>query len=606
MDNLNQEKKVKGDPQNNESLEYFARDLLMLIKSVQVYPGGHPSIIEVTARLGAWSLPGGRSRAVIGVTPSELVLDGRFYGGRSSRATELARLLYGRKIRTLTLTGRVEEWEWRALSLVLTDRALTTGDAIVKEFSAVGITSLSLEALELSKLHDTHARGGRGASSEHQGREIWLWLHADSATPETTARALLADDLWDGAESDREKAFELGYALSGLGMRLTQGLECLGMEERNSVLRRLGVIGREVTSGELSEILRNCPDPELLQGEGMVAMMGDIEGDKLIDVMAGLLAAEGGGSARLNSVIKNVADQASEDPLNSVRRRLKESDHRGLTAEVWKNLETLLINIYDTQFVDDAYHATLDTLAARRGRSAATLGGDEIAAQDVESHLDLVYLSLAVSVGGMVAAPWEKLFGRLASRAEQNSTGEALALAEQIDSITPYALESRPELISLLFRKNVENARLLQREARLRLKCFTDRHRGALLMPLFEALKVANRISQRRLLVDLASGLSTEATPALVMKARQGPWYLTRNLIIALGLRRDPLSLPYLASATRHEEVKVRREALRALAYFNEKGVEVLTAFERDITNPERDRDLARSLLTRLGGDKAR
>jgi hypothetical protein len=53
--------------------------------------------------------------------------------------------------------------------------------------------------------------------------------------------------------------------------------------------------------------------------------------------------------------------------------------------------------------------------------------------------------------------------------------------------------------------------------------------------------------------------------PAFISKARNGPWYLARNLVIVIARQQSPHTLPTLRSLTHHSHPKVRREAIKAL-----------------------------------------
>ena len=65
--------------------------------------------------------------------------------------------------------------------------------------------------------------------------------------------------------------------------------------------------------------------------------------------------------------------------------------------------------------------------------------------------------------------------------------------------------------------------------------------------------------------MDVVAAFSPAATPSVVSRLRSSPWYVTRNLTIAMGRRREETTLPVLQSLLQHDHAKVRREAIIAL-----------------------------------------
>ena len=78
-------------------LEEMARDLLLLTRVVGMYPEGHPQLASMVGRLSKWAEGYGEEGLSVGVTGSELIVGGQFFGGRETRLEVLARQEVGRR-----------------------------------------------------------------------------------------------------------------------------------------------------------------------------------------------------------------------------------------------------------------------------------------------------------------------------------------------------------------------------------------------------------------------------------------------------------------------------------------------------------------------------
>ena len=94
---------------------------------------------------------------------------------------------------------------------------------------------------------------------------------------------------------------------------------------------------------------------------------------------------------------------------------------------------------------------------------------------------------------------------------------------------------------------------------------FTLAHEPLLLDTALRVLEEETHISTRRFLVNLLASFSPAATSVFISRARSGPWYLARNLVIILAQQGHPQIVSILNSFTKHPHPKVRREALKAL-----------------------------------------
>lgn len=193
------------------------------------------------------------------------------------------------------------------------------------------------------------------------------------------------------------------------------------------------------------------------------------------------------------------------------------------------------------------------------------------------------------------AAP---LLERLEARAAELPPGSMLELLDRVDADLPGFLDGQPEAIERLFHGVAGRLRDLDRLTRDRLLAFAVRHEGALLTPVLRALAVEERISVRRFLVDALCAFSHAATPAIVARLRSSPWYVTRNLAIALGRRGEARAVPALRGLLGHEHPKVRREAVLALGNLDILAAQAaLSDVDRGRLGTAAERELARRVL---------
>ncbi|MBN2247088.1 MAG: HEAT repeat domain-containing protein [Coriobacteriia bacterium] len=102
---------------------------------------------------------------------------------------------------------------------------------------------------------------------------------------------------------------------------------------------------------------------------------------------------------------------------------------------------------------------------------------------------------------------------------------------------------------------------------------------GRTIDPLLEVLADEPDMTARKSLVDLISTLAPGHIGELGIKLNDPRWYVVRNVVSILGATRDRSVLPLLARTLRHNDVRVRRETVRAVAGVRDKlAGEMLTA----------------------------
>ncbi len=83
--------------------------------------------------------------------------------------------------------------------------------------------------------------------------------------------------------------------------------------------------------------------------------------------------------------------------------------------------------------------------------------------------------------------------------------------------------------------------------------------------PLITLLERTQTATGRRTICDALAAFGADGVEAMLARLPDAPWYVARNLVYVLGLVKDPRAMPALEAAMRHGEVKIRKEALKAV-----------------------------------------
>jgi hypothetical protein len=291
-------------------------------------------------------------------------------------------------------------------------------------------------------------------------------------------------------------------------------------------------------------------------------LLREIDGERFVDLLAGLAAMGNQGTRRFVEVYRRFAPLTNTDEILSlVRSRLAPGKDRGFAAEVWKTIEDFIINLTENPFMDTEYSESLEFLM----NPSALTGPEEdslILHEDPDEYLDQLILALA---GEEEEDFRKRLLDRIRLRAEQVGPFRVLGFVKLVDRAFPGLLDSLPFFVKELFQKGLSALTKTSFAEQQALVAFAVNHERCLLDPALKALAEEKKIAARYFLVNLLSCFSSAATPTFVMKSRTSPWYVTRNLVIVLGQQGVPQSLPTLQALSNHPHPKVVREALRAL-----------------------------------------
>lgn len=82
---------------------------------------------------------------------------------------------------------------------------------------------------------------------------------------------------------------------------------------------------------------------------------------------------------------------------------------------------------------------------------------------------------------------------------------------------------------------------------------------------MIQVLSELNDRKQRRLLCEILTEIGRQDIDALAEAINDEKWYLARNIVMILGMTKEPGSVKHLEKVLKHKDVRVRRETIRAL-----------------------------------------
>lgn len=570
----------------SKKVEAFAIDLLHLIRGVRIYPNKHPTLLEVAKNV-LNSVPlDSTGTLTIGVTSKELIVSGEFIAGK---ATSLASMFHARKVLQIFWTKEATLEDVWAFARVMSTLKLEGQELRQKLRSEV--FTIDVEPLKLDKIHSeiTDTVKDPKDNPERRRRQAWLALMSHEAPAEQLAIALASEEFWETAKDEwTESGFgdSEGFTkfLLKLGERLEDALSLLPEGQREDILDYLAQMGRLLSVRDLVRIVGREGQESKRLGLGKASLLREIDGERFIDLLAGLATLGEQGTHRFVEVYRRFAPVTKTDELLSlIKSRLSPGKDSGFAAEVWKTVEDLIINLSENPFMDTEYSESLEFLV----NPSVMMRPEEdtpVLLENPDEYLDQLILALALEEGEDFK---KRLFDRIEARAEQLGPLRIIGFVKLVDRTLPELLDSAPSFVKNMFKKCLSALTKTSFAERQALITFAVNHETCLLDTALKALAEEEQISKRHFLVNLLSCFSSAATPTFVVKSRISPWYVARNLAIVLGQQGLPQVLRPLQALSNHPHPKVSSEALRALK-----------RVQNSLSNPQREQE--RGALTVL------
>ena len=545
-------------------VEAFALNLLHLVRGVRVYPTKHPTLLEVAKNVLNSAPLDSLGSLTIGITPKELIVSGEFIAGKAS---SLASMLHDRKVLQLRWTKDATLDDVWAFARVMSTPKLE-GEELREKLHAE-VFAIDIEPLKLDQIHSkiTDTVKDPEEDPERRRRRAWLVLMSHEAPVEQLASALTSQEFWETAKDEWTKSGlgdSEGFAqfLLNLGERLEDALAFLPARQREEILNYLTQMGKCLAVKDLVRIVGREGKESKRLGLGKASLLSNIDGERFVNLLAGLAAMGDQGTQRFVEVYRRFAPVSqSQDILSMVRSKLSQDKGSGFPPEVWRTVETLILNLTENPFMETEYSDSLEFLMVSSG-SMFLEGETPILLAAPEQYLDHLILAMSVEEEDHFQ---KRLIDRIKMRTEQLGPLGVLEFVRAVDRTLPKLLDAYPYFVKDLFTKGLSVLARASFAERQSLIHFAVDHERCLLDTVLKALIEEKKISTRYYLVNLLSCFSLAATPAFVSKSRTGPWYVARNLAIVLGQQGFPQVLPPLRSLSNHAHPKVKKEAVRAL-----------------------------------------
>ncbi len=548
-------------------LDMLSVDLLLLTRTVNIYPSGHPVVGRMAKRLADWAGNSkDKSGIDIGVTGSELSVDGEFYGGDDTRLEMLAKRLHRKNIARINWNADVTDEEVYSFARLLADQGLK-GQDLVTAMAGAGIKNIGLIPLNIGALHDRMRVADINVEvveDKTRKKQVWRWLHEMAGTPQDLARNLARDAFWKDAFTGDEKAQgEFIYLLSNVGTMIDNAIQTLPPEAYSEVLERLSEIGQKLPPTQIAQLI----DTYMTEGSTSELALSNIlrkaNGERLAAILGGMVALGGDREERVATFISRFIPQNSMDGLTGLIGEWKTfKEKNGLGSDIWQWLEAFLLDVDDSRFMSGGYKMTLDRMAEK----LKVAGGHAIAFgfyEDAEIHVDQLCASLVL----LKSEKGEEILGKRITERMAILDGRSLIkFLDMIDAMVPQIFAERADIFEKIFLDLVGNVKDLSQDSRKSIFRFAQRHEDQAIGIILRALTSETRISARRFLVEILGQMPRTVLPRVVQSAKNAPWYYVRNIAIAVGLLGDPRATPFLKSLLASKNAKVRKEVLRSLA----------------------------------------
>jgi HEAT repeat protein len=578
----------------------FVRALAMAWKNLAAYPRTHPAVVSSlqAAEARLTELRGPAGEVTLGIASNSLV-----YGSMtidSAAAQKLAFALYARGVAMLRFgtatTGEELETFLRLLA------ASTPGHdrrPIWEEITAAGVVNINLQPVAYGavQLSEDLSQAPKPEAEEPIWDSILRALleggrFADGARALATVASVdeLSRMLSEFVDLDRPEAVPRDFDAT-FGIRVTT------REQRMATLCSF----IERTFGER---LRSGPGPGLQNSlEQGVQLLAALAQPIRSVVLGGIIRALGGDETPL-AVLRQFTSALPNDEVLEALRYLSSigdlSPHAALLlnaltqsspeavpeAAPEESAVASLVALFGNDDVDrfnpPDHRELLGSVAIRipevpeeAVRALAELGtrAGTVASAVVERQVTTVLLDLlaVAEPGRAVESALARIEQTFRAWLERGAYHEASTLLDDLHAVAAGgsaelkgAIEAHigagsriPALIESILEAEVEKLPLLRRIVTT-LGTPALRH-------LLAALAEEGDLSRRRRLFDFIASLGPVIVPPAIEFLGDSRWYVVRNMIALLRVLEDRTSIPEVRKLGRHEDLRVRMEAIKSL-----------------------------------------
>jgi len=526
----------------DRDLSAFLVQLSTALHKSAAYPPGHPMVTAAVdvAHKNLSGLLTGRSSLSLGVTRTQLLIDGERTDPSHLVLRELAQRLYRRQLGGITFTPGVEPDEFANLlrALGAEGSAADAGGPEATQWPHVRLHAMAFDQLRLAR------SGGPGESSTTaNSSQLWADLASSALGLTGDGGGGVVPDAGTVARAIDARAPEPEYA--------------------GTVTRQLLDMARQARSGE--------GDEARAVGKQLVELVKSLKPETLRQLIAfgpdradrEQLAREISRAMPVNAVIDLVraSSEASEQTIShSLLRILAKLALHADAGTAGVRMDDALRDMVRDLLTDwalkdpnpDAYRAMLEGFARPGSRVASP--GAAAKAGDIMEPFRVVQLSLELNVAG------ESLINAVNTLVERKETPalfDLLAQAPAGDAAVEAVwsrLPTRDELRRVLEQEEPDSILVERLLRRLGLEAAE---------PLLDALGGTDSRAARRRLLGWLVQLGPAIGPLIMARLESPHWYVLRNMLVLLG-GVDPWPEQFSPTAyLAHPDARVRREALR-------------------------------------------
>jgi hypothetical protein len=532
-----------------------------------IYPATHPmlagAVDGIAERLAL--LLATRPALSLGVARHQLVIEGVATDPDNALLRDLAMRLHNHHVGAVKLSVGVTPDEIGDLLMAVAADADRGGGGPIGDRPAEEQPwpHVRLYPLSYGQLQLLDAEEGPQGDSKVRGASLWIGLARAALAAEDESDVSFSTDpavVANAIEShQREQAYD--QVIVGYLLQIANELKSGERAEGEALRRRISQLVSNLTPETLRRLLDMGGDAGQRRQfvlDAAEAMAADV----VLDVARA--AAGASGQTISHSLMRLLAKLAAHAEQNE-----EETTRARADAALREQVQRLVADWALEDPNPDSYRAVLDHMS----RQMPLLADPE--SINTVDPTRLVTMSLEL---GVATAPARRSVDDLLAQ------GQAATLIELLDSTTPdnaaaqemWAHLTTPDRIRALLAEEPVDLGLLEK--------LVTRSGAAAAEPLLDALATAQQRLTRRKLLTLLQQIGEPVGPLAAARLAGAPWYLQRNLLIILdGLPAWPEEFspePY----ARHEDARVRREAVRMLLKAPAARAEAITAA---LTDPD-------------------
>lgn len=555
----------RGGAALSRELADFLIELSIALHKHAMYPEGHPSLAPaatgVTRR--AEHLFEGRATLALGVARQQLVIEGVATDAKNPVLSELAGRLHRHHLGAVTFHRGLRATEVADVLRTLAVEAERTGEPLglgppesLRAWEHIRLHPVTYERLELLHEDDQAPTDEKGAKERGlRGAQLWVGLAraaltadamaSDDASPppsasEPTAIAQAID------EHPRSAAYD--QVIVGYLLQIADELKNSGGAEAVALRRRTSKLVGALQPGTLRRLIEMGGDSAQRTRFAIDATHG-LAVDAVLDIVRAMADA---------------SHKTVSDPLVRMLSKLAQHAEQG-SAEARpfadEALREQVRDLLQGWTLDDP---NPDAYGNALHRMAAASSPAKQHSETVQTAEPLRILQTAVETGVLGFGAWraverlvaERHIDELVDVLDASSDGKSSSAPVRADIAPLWTRVTSPDIVRQLASSEPPDFTTIDRVlARLPLEAFE---------PLLDVLGASESRTTRRGLLDRLTRAPRELGAVISTRLSADiPWYVVRNLLLILdGLPALPDGFS-TAAFIAHDDVRVRREAVK-------------------------------------------